>query len=74
MTQNDASATCPTCGNPDEMCWCGYEEPPVQRPSIEAECASGGHDFYGVDHPDAPDGMGGRCYCGARRYPVGGSK
>lgn len=40
--------------------------------TVDEECAARGHEYHGDDHPDAPDGWGGRCYCGTRRYPTGG--
>jgi hypothetical protein len=55
--------------------WEGYVASPwldQPEPTIEQECSYHGHTYHGDDHPDAPDGMGGRCYCGEVRYPTGG--
>lgn len=44
---------------------CAYE-PPEPEPTEEDYCAGMGHPYYGDDA-----GMG-RCYCGAKTYPLGG--
>jgi hypothetical protein len=63
---------CSRCGLDLDDCDC-YREPEQTWP-LEEECAHYGHVYYGDDYSDDPDGMGGRCYCGAKRYPTGGPK
>lgn len=73
--------TCGACGDPaicrDHGCQQeAYEYHLEQRRQAEQwteadECEGRGHAYYG-DDPSAPEGMAGRCYCGARRYLTGG--
>lgn len=63
------------CSHPE----CGsYGQPGPPHPTEEDYCAGGGHAYYGDEFnpddvpPEYRDEVG-RCYCGAKRYPPGGS-
>lgn len=58
-----------TCDHADCAAW-PYDNEPRQGPTVEDECESHGHAYYGDD--GAPPNGRGRCYCGARIYPAGG--
>ncbi|RJQ07717.1 MAG: hypothetical protein C4551_06270 [Bacillota bacterium] len=71
----DAIEGCPPCSEREDYMLgyyhgspCPYPEEPYPEPDWddEAICASDGHAYYGDDD------QGGRCYCGAVRYPTGG--
>ncbi|WCO67903.1 hypothetical protein PO878_04090 [Iamia majanohamensis] len=63
----------------DGPCAARADEP--QRPTDEDYCAANDHGYYGdewaapsSEHPhfDEVVATGGRCYCGIKRYPIGG--
>lgn len=50
--------------------WAGTPQQEQPQPTAEDYCAGDGHAYYGDDGPP-PHGVG-RCYCGAKSYPLGG--
>jgi hypothetical protein len=50
-----------------------YERQDRERepePTVADLCGADEHPYQGDQYPDAPDGKGGRCYCGAVQYPT----
>lgn len=58
----------------EEECRFCYPEPETgPEPTYEDQCAASDHAYHGDDNPDDAE-QGGRCYCGAMRYPAGGQR
>ncbi len=74
---SDAIQGCPPRSDSEDYRWgydyidsSSYYYPEATEPEYPDEtewiCGAHGHDYYG------DDSEGGRCYCGAKRYPRGG--